>query len=626
MRHIACCAVLLTAALASAQDAGVRADAGRRGVYDPAWAAFPDAHPAGDARAPARPPAKLEDPSEPAPAPKPAQAQPAEPVAADAPAPRFTPQQRAEARRFLAAVFQASARGPLDCAQVVTPTTRLVLIAADLTAAEVAENSAGLVALTRCAEQQGYFGLMQDLAVGLLRHAGADAHPELLARAFLGLGSPRAAMEVLETADKKLPNLPDVALTKAKVFCRVRMFAECRALADKAAALGRQMKSPAERDAVVNRALKYRARADLHLGDLDAALAGADASEKLGGDVGDLEAVRASVLEARHAGAVLDVEVEDLLPLGTYHLVGKVEGVQPLVELALIRLGKEPIQYRVEAEVPGVTGRFSQTLLARPGKEQRVTVHPPLLPGFDPTSVRAARQVQADVVISAIEAGGERQVWKQSVAVTLQPRDFLPLATFRDKEGSVGSMVSEFIGAWVTPNARAVDAFLKSAKRRAPGASFAGEQAPTFPQVQALYDELQSRGVSYVMDPEQLAADGVKGQRTRLPSEVLASTNAQCLEGAILYATLFEAIGLRSAIVLVPGHAFVGWGGAGKLDGVDGDTWFFLETTLTHDAPFERAVRAAAEQFRAFSAKKATRVVPIPKLRKLGVTPQPYDA
>ena len=121
---------------------------------------------------------------------------------------------------------------------------------------------------------------------------------------------------------------------------------------------------------------------------------------------------------------------------------------------------------------------------------------------------------------------------------------------------------------------------------------FVGEQADTVSQVKAIYDELKARGVSYVMDPT-VNTDLVKVQRTRLPSEVLESTNAQCLEGTILFATMLEAIGLRPIIVLVPGHAFVGWH-ATRADGVKpGADRLFLETTMVGNAPFEAAVKTA---------------------------------
>ena len=103
-------------------------------------------------------------------------------------------------------------------------------------------------------------------------------------------------------------------------------------------------------------------------------------------------------------------------------------------------------------------------------------------------------------------------------------------------------------------------AFIKKAKVRLDASkdAFSGEQQPTMVQVKALFDELKARGVTYVEDPRVFDERGAI-QRTRLPAEVLASTNAQCLEGTLLYASLMEAIGLQPVLVFKKGHAFIAW-------------------------------------------------------------------
>ncbi|MGC4122782.1 MAG: hypothetical protein QM765_51065 [Myxococcales bacterium] len=626
-------ASLVSLPAAAAPDAGIRRtgiDAGRA-AYDTDWATLP-AEPDPSA-SPSQAQRNLDDegsatptaPAAPAPETRTEPAAPSGPKDAVDETPRFSPEEKKQAREFLQAVWKVAERGQLDCEKAVDASTRRKLIAADFDSSDVVTHPKGYLALARCAEARGFFGLMGNLGLVLFKYGKKNAHPEILARAVLGLGSPDAAWKLLLLSEKDFPNDPDIAVTKAKVLCRVRQWSECHAQAEQTLTIAKGMRDKALREAIVNRALKYRARSNAHLGRLDAALSDADASEKVGGDSEDLEQVRSLALEAKSAGAVLDVEVESQMPLGTYHLVGKVKGVDPLVDVVITRLGAEPSRYRVEAEVTGVTGRFTKTVVAMPGREQRVSVHPPLLPSFDPGQVRAAREVQVDVSITALEGTGERVVFKKSTALTLQPRDFLPITRFTDKEENViKSSVSEFIAAWATPNARSVDAFLKTAKQRAPGAAFAGEQAATVPQVMALYQELQARGVSYVMDPDMLTADGTFGQRTRLPSEVLASTNAQCLEGAILYATLFEAIGLQPLVVTVPGHAFVGWATSAH-DGKYANSFLFLETTATHDATFEGAVNLGIGQYLKYKPLNAVTVLPIAELRRAGFTPQPYD-
>jgi hypothetical protein len=109
--------------------------------------------------------------------------------------------------------------------------------------------------------------------------------------------------------------------------------------------------------------------------------------------------------------------------------------------------------------------------------------------------------------------------------------------------------------------------------------------------VKALYDALKNTGqITYVnsliaFTPEE----GLSTQRVRLPRESLQDKQANCIDGTVLFASLLEGVSLNPAIVVVPGHAFVGW-----ETWRDSDEWEYLETTMigTHD--FEAARKSGA--------------------------------
>ncbi|MBX7096673.1 MAG: hypothetical protein K1X89_03080 [Myxococcaceae bacterium] len=519
------------------------------------------------------------------------------------------------------ALFAEARKPDLDCEKLLAGRARFGLWPAAWPVQDIKANRDEIVRIARCAEQLEYFFFLKDLGETLIRGAQEDGHPELLARAQLGLGQTDDAQQTLSTWLKKRPDDPHLLVTLGKVECRLGRWVPCLDAGQKAEAAAAKLEGP-ESNAVKNRALKYQARAQAHLGKLDEALVAADAAEALGGEVGDLDDVRTLVLEAKATGLLTEFSVAPQLALGTYHLFGKARGTRPLVELSLTRVAPGTAQYRVEIEVPGVTTRLASAAVAKPGRAQKLDLHPPLRNELDVRQVRAPKPAQVDVVVFTVE--GNREVLRKSFPTMLQPRDYLPLHVYTSKDRRMHSLVNDYLGAWVTPNVPAIDAFLKDAKKRAPRQTFAGTQRETVPQVKALYEELQARGMSYVMDPYVVEVDGVKGQRTRLPSEVLETTNAQCLEGAILYATLLEAIGLRPSIIRVPGHAFVGWGSGGK-DGTSAPPTYFLETTMTHDAPFELAMERATKSFEEASALNAATVVSIPELREAGITAQPYD-
>ena len=69
----------------------------------------------------------------------------------------------------------------------------------------------------------------------------------------------------------------------------------------------------------------------------------------------------------------------------------------------------------------------------------------------------------------------------------------------------------------------------------------------------------------------------------------------------MLFASLLEAITLRPAIVLVPGHAFVGW----QRDPTDAASWEYLETTVVSSSTFEEASTIGNERAKAYAAAAA---------------------
>ena len=358
---------------------------------------------------------------------------------------------------------------------------------------------------------------------------------------------------------------------------------------------------------------------------LEAAAAASPKStpEKVAGLKRVLDEMRKKAAEGRATGLIWDTVVQPKIALGVYHLFGFEKTGAP-AEIRFYNLGDKPRLLRVEAQIPGVTEAAVRSVTLLSGAQREVVfLVPQLATSFSPASIRSERPAQLHLKINE----GDKVLYEDTLSISLLPRDSLPL--FREVGADITKMTPEYIGAWVTPNSRAVDGFLTAAKQRHPKKMFVGEQADTVSQVKAIYDELKARGVTYVMDPT-VNTDLVKVQRTRLPSEVLESTNAQCLEGTILFATMLEAIGLRPIIVLVPGHAFVGWH-ATSADGVKpGADRLFLETTMVGNAPFEAAVKTAmsraAGELKSGNVDRGTsQLIELSALRQGGIKPQPME-
>ena len=156
--------------------------------------------------------------------------------------------------------------------------------------------------------------------------------------------------------------------------------------------------------------------------------------------------------------------------------------------------------------------------------------------------------------------------------------------------------LSQYYGAWVTPYAETVQERVRHAADLVPDRQIWGYQRDpdsVTQQVDALYQSLKEAGITYINSVIDYGAPPEQAtQRTRLPRESLSGRAANCIDGSVLFASLLEGSSLNAALVLVPGHAFVGWE---VWD--SSDDWKFLETTMIGSHDFEAACISGERQY-----------------------------
>ena len=99
--------------------------------------------------------------------------------------------------------------------------------------------------------------------------------------------------------------------------------------------------------------------------------------------------------------------------------------------------------------------------------------------------------------------------------------------------------------------------------------------------------------MSYVNSVTTFGDPAAFAQNVRLPYESLETKNANCIDGAVLYAAIFEKIGLEPVIIIVPGHAFVG-----VRNDRNSSQLTFIETTATGTKSFYEAALSAEQTFK----------------------------
>lgn len=183
-----------------------------------------------------------------------------------------------------------------------------------------------------------------------------------------------------------------------------------------------------------------------------------------------------------------------------------------------------------------------------------------------------------------------------------------------------------FIASWVTPHDPLVEKVLSRAKEFAPGRRLPGyeegrnaaqQELSSLVQARAIYRALQVSGVSYVKSSMTFGRNADISERVRMPRESLRQISANCIDGAVMYASLFENLGMQPEIVLVPHHAYVGVRVA-----PESDKYLYIETALTGRASFYEAVRAAALGMKRYRAAQEVRI-PIAEAREVGIYPMP---
>jgi hypothetical protein len=165
----------------------------------------------------------------------------------------------------------------------------------------------------------------------------------------------------------------------------------------------------------------------------------------------------------------------------------------------------------------------------------------------------------------------------QTVSVSLRPPDEA-LYFVRDAGDSVD--LSWIFAAYVDARDPIVTYLLEDARRHGIVDAFDGyadaDPDRVLAQVWAIWDAIGRRGIRYSgADPAIERGPHVYSQRVRSLARTWADRSANCIDGSVLIASALQRIGLRTFLVLVPGHAFVGF-----YTDTNGRHVAYLETTL----------------------------------------------
>ena len=132
-----------------------------------------------------------------------------------------------------------------------------------------------------------------------------------------------------------------------------------------------------------------------------------------------------------------------------------------------------------------------------------------------------------------------------------------------------------------------------------------------------IFEALNEFGINYVIDPTSAFEDNVGTSAVdflQFPYQTLMYKGGDCDDLSILFCSLFEAVGIRTAFITIPGHIYMAFDSGmtveqakatlQKLDDMivlEDEVWVPLEITLT-DEGFYKAHRVGAREWRVADA------------------------
>ncbi|HKW77370.1 MAG TPA: hypothetical protein VJN64_17690 [Terriglobales bacterium] len=238
-------------------------------------------------------------------------------------------------------------------------------------------------------------------------------------------------------------------------------------------------------------------------------------------------------------------------------------------------------------------------------------------PSFLPRFYRNQEITAASVKVTVSDSSG-RTAFESTFPVRLRSAE--------DMYWGPAFKYAPFIASWVTPHAPQVEALLAKAKQFTPDRRLPGyeswkspdqQEEETYLEAKAIFDALKQSGLSYVKSSLTLGDHKSMSERVRLPKATLAQSSGNCIDAVVAYASLFENLGMQPAVVLVPGHAYVGVRSA-----QDGKDFLFVDAALTGRTTFEAAVSAARAGLER-NVPATMRQINIQGARSAGIYPMP---
>ena len=249
-----------------------------------------------------------------------------------------------------------------------------------------------------------------------------------------------------------------------------------------------------------------------------------------------------------------------------------------------IRSRQKNSRVRIEiGQSPFFASSVSEFVLPRP--HTSYTIYPDIVWNYE-----ALRNIKQAEPISIVVSATIGKVHLGQRVRTFSVRSLNEcLLGYVKGEGKQAHFIStkQLFAAYVNEESPYIDKILREALNTHIISSFSGYQkndsAFVCRQVYALWNVLQKRHFQYSsVSYSSLSSNVVYSQRVRTMSDALNSSQINCVDGSVLFASLMRAINIDPVLVRIPGHMFVGFYTDQKHKHIN-----FLETTMIGNVNWE---------------------------------------
>ena len=240
-------------------------------------------------------------------------------------------------------------------------------------------------------------------------------------------------------------------------------------------------------------------------------------------------------------------------PPAEQHLLGEPFGVLGVEVEALAE--NTPVKVTITCDEYFEPSEFSGVL---PTPGQKYTILPKVKFNFEKLS--QCRQATPTTVTFRVQLGSE-PVTETSQTLTIRS---INDCAFHIQQGQQPVDMSLNFTAYVNEQHPFVDKLLREALDLGVVDAFIGYQGKSpesvIRQVYALWDLMVARDLRYSsITATAAASNSVASQHVRMLEETINNTQANCVDGSVLFASLLRKIGIDSALIMQPDHCYMGF-------------------------------------------------------------------